>query len=195
MPSLQTIFSLIATYKYLILFPASVLEGPIISIIGGFLAAQKILNIVVVFWVVVAGDIVGDLIYYSVGRYGTKKAILRWGKYIGIAEPELDHLEKQFKHSGRKILLLGKLTHAAGSVVLVSAGAASVPIIDFILLNLLGTMPKSLLFVIIGFYFGEAYMQISTYFDYFSGASAALVGLALLGFYFFYLYKKKNLPR
>lgn len=75
-------------------------------------------------------------------------------------------MEKHFeKHSG-KTLIIGKLSHAVGGVVLVAAGTARVPFWKFIWYNFIPTLPKSLILLLIGFYFGRFYIKINTYLDY-----------------------------
>ena len=51
--------TLLLTYKYLILFPIAVFEGPFAAIIVGFLSSSHIFNIFIVYLVVVLGDMVG----------------------------------------------------------------------------------------------------------------------------------------
>lgn len=71
--SFQQIISLLTAYKYFFLFPIVVVEGPIITVIAGFLSSLGYLNIIIAYLVVVAGDIVGDSAYYAIGFYGRKK--------------------------------------------------------------------------------------------------------------------------
>jgi len=164
--SLQEIIGWLIQYKYAVIFPITVFEGPIVTVIAGFLAAHGILNIYISYGVIVCGDLVGDLLYYSIGRWGRKTILLKWGYLFGVTEKRVEKLEKHFeKHSG-KTLIAGKISHGFGSVILFAAGAAKMPVGKYLWFNLLGTLPKSLLFLLIGYYFGAAYKRISTYIDY-----------------------------
>jgi len=164
--SFQEIIILLTAYKYFFLFPVVIVEGPIITVIAGFLSSLGILNIFIAYAVVVAGDIVGDSLYYSLGYYGRQEFIGRWGRFLWITPERVKHLEKHFKKHSGKTLMFGKLSHAIGGVVLVAAGASKMPFRKFIWYTFLPTLPKSLIFLLIGFYFGEAYRQIDGYFSY-----------------------------
>jgi membrane protein DedA with SNARE-associated domain len=142
---LQQIIFLLTTHKYLFLFPV-VVEGPIITVIVGFLSSLGLLNIFIAYAVVVVVDIVGDTIYYELGYYGIQRSVNRWGRFLGITLEHVERLEKHFeKHSG-KTLIIGKLSHGVGAVVLVAAGIARVPFRKFIWYNFIRSLPKSLIF-------------------------------------------------
>lgn len=161
--SFAHILDLLVHYKYYILFPISVVEGPIISILGGFLASLGKLNLWMVFIVVCFGDFVGDTLYYLIGYTGRKGFAGKFMKFFRISEERLNALDIHFdKHTG-KTLLLGKFTHAFGTVVLVAAGAARISYSRFMFYNVIGTLPKSLILVLVGYYFGRAYEKINHY--------------------------------
>jgi membrane protein DedA with SNARE-associated domain len=163
---LQQIVLLLTAHKYLFLFPVVVVEGPIITIIAGFLSSLGLLNIFIAYAVVVVGDIVGDIIYYALGYYGGQRFVKRWGRFLGITLERVERLEKHFeKHCG-KTLIIGKLSHGIGGVVLVAAGIARVPLRKLVLYDFIPTLPKSLILLLIGYYSGESYVKISSYLDY-----------------------------
>jgi membrane protein DedA with SNARE-associated domain len=173
--SFQEIIGLLTAYKYFFLFPVSIIEGPIITVLAGFLSSLGLLNLFFAYVAVVAGDIVGDSLYYLLGYYGKDGFLLRgWGRSLGITKERLEQLEKHFeKHSG-KTLIIGKLTHAVGIVALIAAGTARVPFWKFIWYNVIPTIPKSLVFLLIGYYFGKTYAKVNTYLDY-----TALITIAI----------------
>lgn len=61
---------LLLTYKYIILIPLSIIEGPIVTVICGFLVTLKFFNPFLVYVVMVLGDIVGDGLIYYMGYSG-----------------------------------------------------------------------------------------------------------------------------
>lgn len=165
MPSLEQILFLLGTYQYLFLFPLVVVEGPIATVLAGFLCSLGQLNPFVTYAVVVVADVVGDSLYYVIGRHGGRPFIGKWGRFLGIKTQQIDRLEKHFTHHAGKTLVIGKLTHAVGAVVLVAAGMARVPFWKFVWYNFLPTLPKSFLLFLIGLYFGRSYAAISRYLD------------------------------
>lgn len=163
---LQQIILLLTAHKYLFLFPVVVVEGPIITVIAGFLSSLGLFNIFIAYAIVVVGDIVGDIIYYALGYYGRQRFVKRWGRFLGITLERVEWLEKHFeKHTG-KTLIIGKLSQGIGAVVLVAAGIARVPFRKFVWYNFISTLPKSLILLLIGYYSGESYVKISSYLDY-----------------------------
>jgi len=192
--STQDIISWILAYKYVIIFPVTVFEGPIVTVIAGFLSAHGVLNIFIVYPIIVLGDLVGDLFYYSLGRWGRDSFIFSWLRFFGITDQRIERLEKHYeKHSG-KTLVIGKITHGIGSIILIAAGVAKMPVGRLLWINLLGTLPKSLLFLLIGFYFGEAYKRIEAYLDY-TAKVTIIVAILLVVFYFLIVKIVKSLSK
>ena len=85
------IIQYILAYKYLILLPFSIIEGPFLAVICGFLVTTKILNPWIVLPIVIVGDIIGDSILYFVGRTG-KKAL----RFFRVKEESLEEAKKYF---------------------------------------------------------------------------------------------------
>jgi len=183
------IFAWLIQYKYLLLFPIMVAEGPIITVIAGFLCSLKYMDVSVVMFLSVLGDIVGDGLYYALGRWGRRRLIERWGHFVGLTQKRIENTERYFEKHAGKTLITAKLTHAAGLVANVSAGVARMPFWFFIWYNFLGTVPKSLFFVVIGYYFGSMYQQINGYID---RVSLIIVGVFLLVAILIFLRKRNR---
>ncbi len=178
MASLDWVSSSIASYGYAALFAAAVLEGPIATVIGAFLASQGLLEPSGVYATVVLGDLAGDLLYYWAGRFGSQPG-RRWRSRLSLGRRRhLEALQAHLHRHAGKTLLFGKLTHAAGFLVLIAAGAAQVPLPRFLGYNLLGTLLKSAAFVLLGYFAGAAYHRIDTYLWLASCAVIALIGIA-----------------
>jgi membrane-associated protein len=163
---LQNIILLLTAYKYLFLFPVAVVEGPIITVIAGFLSSLGIFNVFIAYGVLVAGDIAGDVAYYELGYYGRQKFVTRWGRFVGITQERLEQLGKHFDKHASKTLIIGKLSQGIGGAILLAAGMAKVPFRKLVLYDFLPTLPKTLILLLIGYYAGESYVKISSYFDY-----------------------------
>jgi len=183
---------LLTKYGYFILFPLAVIEGPIITVIGAFWASLGYLNVFIVYGVVIIGDLVGDVVFYAIGRWGGRKFLEKWGRYFGVSPDHVLHLEKQFEKYSGKTILFGKWTHFVGLAILIVAGMAKMPFRKFIWLNFVSSLPKSLAFIIIGYYFGQAYQQIDKYFGY-ATLSMFFVIILLVAIYFFVKKFKSNI--
>ena len=164
--SIAHILALLATYAYATLFPLSVVEGPIVTVLGGYLASQGYVNVFLVYTIVVAGDITGDLAWYAAGRWSRMGIGARWGKYIGVTPDRLQRIEKHFERHSGKTLLLGKLAQGLGPLALLGAGATRMRPGRFLAFNLLATLPKSLVLLLVGYFFGKAYGQAGAVLEY-----------------------------
>jgi membrane protein DedA with SNARE-associated domain len=189
MLSFPQIVEWLLAYRYLVLFPIMVVEGPIITIIAGFLASLDLLNVYVVYVVIIVADLTGDFIYYSIGRWGRESFIDKWGKYIGLSPEKVERVEAHFQKHRKKTLILGKLSHAIGMPILVAAGIARVPLWQFLWFNFLATLPKTLVFLLIGYHFGQAYVKFDKYLDYFTVSILIIGAIVLLVYYTYNRYK------
>jgi membrane protein DedA with SNARE-associated domain len=115
---------------------------------------------------VVIADLIGDAIYYALGRWGGIYFVARWGRYFGITQERIVDLEKHFDEHAGKTLIIGKISHGVGVVALVAAGAAKINFWKFLWYNLISSIPKSLALLLVGFYFGAVYTRIIRYLDY-----------------------------
>lgn len=180
LPSLSSILVLLEHYKYILIFPIAVLEGPIVTIITGLLVSLGYLNGFLAYIILAIGDVTGDVLYYWIGRlWGHSKWIKRWGKYFGYDEKSEEALENHFKKHKAKTLLLGKLAHGVGGAALFAAGIAKMNIWEFIWYNTLGTLPKTLILLLIGYYVGSSYMQIDKYLSSIALTTTSIVVLII----------------
>ncbi|MCB1359868.1 MAG: VTT domain-containing protein [Rhodobacter sp.] len=136
------------SHGLLILAPLAVLEGPVVSIVAGYLASRGVLLLRAVIPVVILADLLGDVALYALGR---------WGRRFLPPRPALARMARRLRDDGTRILVLGKLTHTAGFAVLIAAGVARFPLGRFVLVNLVATIPKSLVFLALGWTFGAAW--------------------------------------
>lgn len=180
MPSLQTILTLIMHYGYVVLFLLAVVEGPIVTVIGGALASLGYMSLLPAYVVVVLGDTVGDALHYAIGRYGGLPLVRKWGKYLGVQSNHLDQLESRFKHHEVKSYLLGKLAHGVGGAVLIVAGLVRASFKRFLWWNIVGTAVKSLGLLLLGYYFAHALTSIGKAFDL---MASVLVIIGVLSFF------------
>ena len=186
--SLDTILLLLKEFGYFIFLPLTIIEGPIVTVIGGYLVSLHIFSFLITYVLAVAGDIIGDVIYYGLGRWGNKFFSKR-ESFLGIRVERARKFEARFHANAGKVLLLGKWTQSIGAPILFAAGMARMPLNTFLFFNTLGSLPKTLLLVVLGYYSGEAYKQISTYIEY-AGYIAFL--FIIVGFLVSFIMKRKR---
>lgn len=173
---------LILTYKYLILTPLAIIEGPIISVIAGFLTTLNVFNPLFVFLVMVAGDIIGDAIYYYIG-YSGKNLF----KYFKINEKKIEKAKLYFEKNHKKAIAGSKILWGIGTAGLVTAGALHIPYKKYFKTCALYSLGQSFIMITIGILFGQAYLTIEKYFNYY----AAVVSIVTLSLIIFFIFTKK----
>ncbi|MDO8884470.1 MAG: VTT domain-containing protein [Pseudotabrizicola sp.] len=146
--------ALIRDYGLLIIAPVAVLEGPVISVISGYLAKAGLVPLRLVFLVLLLADLAGDILLYVIGRKGRAGMALPWLSRFGVTRRRLASVIRAFRKNDARILVLGKLTHSAGFAVLLAAGMARMPFLRFLALNTAATVPKVALCMAVGWWFG-----------------------------------------
>jgi membrane-associated protein len=161
------------------LFPAVVIEGPIVTFIAGSLVAIGHFNFWFTYLVVIVADVTGDALYYGAGRFGRRGFQKKIGKWIGVTPEHLEKIEKRVKEHPTAFVLAGKFSHGIGGPILVASGLARMTPARFFTTTTLGTMVKSLILLGLGYYFGNSSLPFESYLRYF--ALASLVALLMLG--------------
>ncbi len=169
------ILHILIRFGYPLIFTITIFEGPIVTVIGSFLASLGYFNIYIVYLVVISGDLVGDVLWYFAGYFGRKHFIERYGHYIGITTERIVKMERHFSVHAGKTIFLAKITHAIGLPFIIAAGMAKVRFKTFFSYSLWATLPKSLIFVLLGYYAGTSYQKINTVLKDFTIAVALLV--------------------
>jgi membrane protein DedA with SNARE-associated domain len=189
--TLEGSIALLSTWGYAVLLPLSIVEGPIVGIFAGFLVSLGQMNWLIVFLILFAGDMIGDVIYYYVGRWGHGPWAHRLAARFGMTPERLEKFDAAFQKHAVKILLINK-TQALGSLTLYYAGAVRMPMLTFLWVNTVGTIPKAALFLAVGYYFGESYRSIDRYIGYAGWVTLAIPVVLLLGYWAFKRYFKSR---
>jgi membrane-associated protein len=176
MITLETIPRLIQTHGLVLLMPLSILEGPIVTVIASYAARLGYLNIYAVFVVCVMGDLIGDSALYCIGRTGGRWMPAKLRRRLRMDGAQTAKLAQHFRAQGGRTLVFGKITHSAGFLVLLAAGAAEMPFGRFVLFNTLATLPKTAFFCVIGYTIGHAYASIDGYI----GKVSAIIFIAIV---------------
>ena len=125
------------------------------------------------------GDVVGDTLYYSIGRWGGRPFIKKWGYIFGLHENRVLSLENHFKNHPGKTLLIGK-TQAIGGFFLAAAGISKMSYPIFIWFNFIGTLAKSLILLLIGYCIGHTYKLIDKYLGYYAIIATIILMTAVI---------------
>jgi len=187
---LETIFYLLLKFRYIILFPLDVVEGPILAVITGFLCTEGYLNIFIVYPIIVLGDITGDTICYMFGRWGMPRFLKRFIEKLGLKPGNIDKVRIYFDANPKKTISLSKITLGIGIAGIYLAGNARIPYHRFIRICLITSALQYIIYLAIGLLFGSAYKQISNYLNFFA-AFTIVTFLSIILFYIIKSIRKK----
>ena len=154
----MTVEAVLTGYGGALLVPLAVVEGPAVSVAAGALAAQGMFAWYWALPLLVAADLIGDLILYGIGRAGAGRfRVLQMARAVPNAIPTAvpPGLLRRLEANATKMLLIGKWTHAIGALVLVGSGMIRLELPRFVLVNLLATLPKSTLLFGLGAFAGN----------------------------------------
>ncbi len=164
---MQTVINLILTYKYLIIFPLAVIEGPFLCVVLGYLIFAGYINWLVTFLVVLAADIGPDIFYWRLGLHGNKKILE--SKYFAKSEKaatNLQILENMWHKHTKKTMFFGKLAYGIALPIIISAGVAKLPLKKFVLASLPVGIFQIGLLLFVGYHLGTSYELAGKYVKY-----------------------------
>jgi membrane-associated protein len=179
---MDQIIHLLIQYKYFVLLPLAIIEGPILAIIVGFLCTNGFLNPLIALPVIVLGDIIGDSICYSFGRWGVPPFIRVFASWIGMEKSQITGVRSIYDTYPERVILLSKMTLGVGVAGIYLAGLYKVPYKIFIRICLFTSFCQYIMYLGIGWLFGHAYQQIN---HYINDIAAFLIILALVIIIFF----------
>ena len=182
------IFYLILKYKYFVLFPILVVEGPIATLVSGFLASPNmhVFNIFFLYFFVFFADICGDNMYYWIGRLTGKKILERFKIW---KKKETDYelaLKEYFSKKGGVTIMFAKISHGFGWPSMVAAGGAKMSYLRFNFYCTITSIFKSAILLFIGYYYGKAYIQMVSYI----GDLGALISTIFIIFIIIFLLRR-----
>ena len=170
----MTIESFLIAHGSALILPLAVIEGPIVTVITGFLSAR---DYFVWYWalcLLIGGDVIGDLLYYWMGRTA-KAPLARMSARFRLRCVPSPELQRGLVQNASKMLLIGKWTHSIGFLVLTGSGMLRVPLGQFLVVNLIASIPKTAVLFGIGYFAGRDYLFVERH------AILAAVMLCLLG--------------
>ncbi len=183
----QEIIQFLNEYRYWILLPLMIIEGPIVTLIAAFMASMGVFNIYAVFILSVLGDILSDILFYGIGRKSGMQFVDHIGRRIGITRELVIKMEKFFVRHGGKTIIIVKSTTGLCWATFIAAGIVKMPFYKFLGSSFVGGLAWSSFLVFVGYFFGSFYGQISTYINY---AGIIVGGLAIMFFIGINIYKK-----
>ena len=170
------------------LFLGFVFPGETALVLGGVLASQGRLSVVVVIALAIVGAITGDAIGYAIGRrFGPGLQSSRLGQLIG--EHRWRASEKFLHRRGGPAVFLGRFTALLRALVPSAAGMAKLPYRTFAIWNALGGSAWAAGFVIAGYLAGKSYKKVE---GYLGRGALVLTAIVVLSFVVVHVVRRRR---
>ena len=155
------------------------LPSEIIMPFAGYLVSTGQLDL---FWVATAGAIgcnLGSIVAYEAGRYGGRRFVARWGRYVLVTMDDLDRAEAFFARFGSIAVLLCRLLPVVRTFIAFPAGVARMPLGKFHLYTFVGSWPWCFALAWVGMKLGDAWNKDPRVAMWFHRVDFIVVGLVL----------------
>ena len=162
--NLNNLLPFVQTSGYFILFTIMFFEGPIITYVAAFAASQGYLNGLIIIILSILGNILPDVMYYSIGHSTRKIKLHKYLHRFGLTKSRINLFENGLRTHAGKFMFIVKVVPSLPMVGLTLAGRA-LPFKKFIFYSALISALYSIFFFILGFYSGRAYGLILNYFN------------------------------
>lgn len=159
---LEYAITLTSTFKYALVFIGTIIEGPILMVASGFLIHLGVFDPIPLYLTILAGDLVGDILWYYVGYFFAEPFMRKHGHFLSLTPENFEKIKTLFSKYHEKILFISKLTIGFGFALgtLIVAGATQIPFKKYLVLNLLGELVLVSILLVIGYSFAELYKYI-----------------------------------
>ena len=129
--------------------------GETVIIAASIYAGSGRLNVVAVGVVAFVAAVLGDNIGYGIGRFGGRRLVDRWGKYVFLTPERLDKAEEFFDRQGAKIITIARFIEGLRQANGIIAGITKMHWLRFIAYNALGAGLWVGTWVSIGYFAGQ----------------------------------------
>ena len=137
------------------------------------------LNFVAVILVALAGEVLGSLAGYAIGRFGGRALVDKVGKYVLLTHKDLDRAEAWFARRGEPFVLFGRFIPLLRSFVSFAAGLGEMALPKFLVYTVIGCAIWCTALVSIGYSLGDSYNHVLKAFSYAGYVLAALAVVAV----------------
>lgn len=134
-------------------------------------------------------NLTGSVIAYSVGKYGGRAFIERYGKYVFLSKKHLAMADQWFATRGDITVLVSRMLPAVRTFISLPAGIARMNFLRFCLYSFLGALPWNLTLAYVGIVFTDNWDLMKGYLHRFNTVAYILMALAVV---VFFIWKRKR---
>lgn len=179
---LETVIGYLLTYRYTLIVPLTIVEGPIVMVLCGFLYRLGLFDLIPLYVSLMIADLIGDVIWYGIGWFWGLHFVKKFGKFFGINEKTLAKTTTLFQKYHNRILFVSKVTMGFGFAVvtLVTAGITKVPFKKYLIFNVSGQFIWTAVLLTVGFFFGNLYYTVDKGFRWVTIVAAVILVIVII---------------
>lgn len=140
------------------------LPSEIIMPFAGFLVATGKFNLWGVTLFGALGCVIGSILAYTIGIYGGRVFIEKYGKYLFISHRDLQIADDFFNKYGSKAIFLSRLMPVIRTFISLPAGIAKMNFAKFVIYTFLGSLPWCFALAYLGKKLGDHWDILEIYF-------------------------------
>ncbi len=172
------------------LFPP--IPSEVVLPLAGFLVGTGDLSFFGALAAATAGSTAGALVLYSMGRWGGRRLVLRYGRWLRVDRQRLDRAEGWFKRWGDWVVLFARVVPVARSVVSIPAGTMKMSPLRFTLLTVAGSALWNAVLIGAGVILGANWSTVQNWVGSYSNVVLAAVAIGAAAFLVLRHYRRKN---
>jgi undecaprenyl-diphosphatase len=157
-------------------FVGLVAPGETTILVGGVVAGQGQINILVLIALVWTCAVAGDVTSFLLGRRLGRGFLERHGPRFKITHERLEQVERFFDRHGGKAVLLGRFVGLIRAVAPFVAGSSHMPLRRFLPYDIIGAGLWGTTFCLLGYVFWQSFDTVATY----AGRGALALGTVIV---------------
>lgn len=182
-----TVLTWTTQHGYPLIFLVMVAEGHVIISAMSFAVTFGYFNLWIIFLLGFMGDIVGDFLWYGIGYFGGKPMVKKFGHIFRVSEERMERLRLFLERHPGKALAVIKFSPFIPAPGLILVGFSRMNVKKFFSTISAIIIPKTIFFMALGYFFGNAFTALYRYIK--NGLYAAAI-ILVLAWVVFHIYKQ-----
>ena len=141
-------------------FAGLLVPGETTILVGGMVAGQGEIDLIVLIAIAWSMAFLGDLTGYALGRRLGRPFLLRHGPRFGINESRIEQVDEFFAVHGGKAIFIGRFVGLVRSLSPFLAGSSKMPLSRFVPYDILGSGLQSTLLCLVGYFFWQSFDRV-----------------------------------